>query len=713
MSVNIKTDYGAVGDGQIATVNATFTSGSNNLTVFFNIFVASDIGKYIAVQNWIVPTGANPAGVNGSAAATSPNTIASISVPWNGTSMTIVLGGSAAVQSQVATSSKIEWGSDDTPAFAAFNAAQVGQSNITLVLPAGRYIMVTGGGGGSLAIGAGMAPDSLLTVNGSGSPVLSDMLGGGAGPVLGFNGAPLYNDNTAESLVQTVSAGSTSITCITHSDAGKYTANTWAWLTGYDTQGFGSPPNPQWAEFVFVTGVDASTGVVSFNAPLKNSYKSTWPAWVLGSPGTGAPNYTGGAFSLGGPATLYLLKSDAWNLNQIWNGVSFAATPTLMNCGIKNITINNANFETFSANCSFNLNFTVTGSTVPTLWELDKVTDTCVIQNCTLHGLFGPQSPSPYNVTIDTCNITNIWQGSSNHWIVTNCTMPVDPGMGSTAYGAITSFTGTTNTYQSQTFQNLVQETSVTTTGAWSCSGGLMSRTKSAGSGEPPQWCVPGSYFALSQRYSFINPVWKCLDVYESAGTLFIQTDQTGGFPSGVNGDSDIFAITAPALVNFSGCIGSDDALSLSNIGLHRYQTKWDLTYTGDIGSSDVNPAHLIKVSGTPIFVRITVISAYTGGLLKLDPFVIAKPSNFEVSWLPVIDLTTTGVRTITPSGVTGSTGSDSALAFPNSGSVWLVSNQITPFMTGVSGSGSVRIEIQTDMGFPTGVVPLRFRLHS
>lgn len=712
-TVNIKTDYGAVGDGQIATVNATFSSASNNLTVFSNIFAAGDVGKYIAVAGWIATSGPNPLGVSGSGAGTVNNTIASISSAWNGTSMTVVLGGPAAGLSVSNVSTNIEWGSNDTPAFAAFNTAQAAQLNVTLLIPAGRYLMisgVSGFGGSSLAIGSTIAT---LTVTGSGGPTISDFLGGGAGCALGFNGAPLYNDNTAESLIQTVSAGASVLHTITPTDANKYAPNTWAWMTGYDAQGFGSPPSPQWAEFVYITAVDGAAGTVTLSAPLRNSYKSTWPKWVFGSPGVGTPTYTGGAYSLGGPATLYLINSVRWDRTQTWSGVNFLSSTTLFNCGIRDITIDNANFESFGPNCSFNRNFTLTNSHIPSLWELDKDTDYCTIRGCTIRGFYGPQSPSPYNVVLDNCVIEFNFPNTSDRWTITNCTLPSNISFGPSSYGASSSVAFSGTSFAALISPGGAQENDISGVGAWSCTNGLMSRTKNAGTWEPPQFAVPGSYFGLSGRYSFINPVWKCIDIWESGGILYLQTNQSGGFPLGFTGSPILFARAAPPLVSFSGNTGADDAISLSNVGVsHRYGSRWDKTYSGNVGASNT-AAHLIAVWGTPTFVRITVNPGYSAGTVALNAFVLSKPGNTEVVWNPIIDLTIPGLRTITTSGVTGTAGADSGLAFPNGGNVWLVDNQIVPAMSGAVGAGSVRIEIQTDQGFSISTIPFVLRLHA
>jgi hypothetical protein len=679
MSVNIKTDYGALGDGQIVTDTCTITSGApTTLITGSSHWTSGDIGKFIAIGG----------------ASTDPNVnlthLTTISAVPAGNQVTLSAAATAFLSAQ---SEILEWGTNDTGAFNAFNIANAGLSNVTLIIPAGRYCMASGVGTGQ-QIGLGVKS---VAVNGTGGPTLTDMNGAGSGYNPNSNGRFLYNDNTAQSLVQTVSAGSTVLTMVTTADAAKHTANTWGWLTGYDTQGFGNPPNPAWSEFVFITAVDTVAGTVTIQTPLIYSYKSTWPAWVLGSPGSGPPNYTGGAFGLGGPATLYLIQP-TWDAEQIWDGVNFNSNYTLFNCTARSITIKNSVCENFGPNVSVQKDFVADNLTVPTLWELDKGTQNCTISNSTVRG-FVVQSRSPFNVTLNNVTCSVFFNGAPTNYTVNNCSIPDSPLLSPTAYANSETISISNSTFNGTgTFGATgVGEGDIAGAGAWSVSNGLMSRAIAAGTGEPPQWAIPGSYFTFGARYEAEDPVWKCIDIYESGGNLFLQTDQTvSSFPAGVNGASVGIHCVLPKVIGYSGNTGTNASTGWVP---PRFGAHWLKTYSGNIGISTL--ANLIKVWGQVISIKITVGAGYSGGTLNLDgPFVVNKPQNTDVIWSPVIDLTVAGTRIITPSGVTGGGGSDSGLTLPNSGNVWLVSNQITPAMSGATGAGSVTIEIQTDQGF-------------
>lgn len=694
---DIKTDYGAVGDGQLQTLTVSFTAGQFTLTVFSNTFSSLDVNKKIAIENWIVADPSNPLGAI-------INTITAVGA-FSGGSQTLTLSGDAAALSATSATKQVEWGTEDTGAFISFFTAFAGQTGVILTIPAGRYCMARRGL--STVIFQGILG---LTVNGSGSPVITDMLGAG-GYFLGSTLSILFNDNQAEARIQTISAGATTLHMVTVADAAKYSVNTWCWMTGFDTQGYGNPPNPYWAEYVFITAVDLVGGTVTIQSPLRNSYKSTWPNWVTGFPGTGAPNYTGGGFSLGGPATLYLIHQD-WNATHVYNNVNFKLTPTLINVNCRDATFSGCTFEAFGPNCSQQINFTVDGATIPISWEIDKGTTNFFLSNSTIRGL-NFFSAWPDNATLNNVTIQNDLNNSPKSFTAANCTFPTGVGFGPSSFGNGNSVNISNTSFAGQTVVGGVSESDLTGTGGYSMSGGIISRLKAGGTGAQPQWATPDHYFYIGSRFGFENTPLKVLDVWDNGTTLFIQTDQTGGFPPLVSPATTYSARTGQIRdFSFSNCTGCDDANSWSAVITGQPQfSQWHLTYSGNIGAA--NSVHQFNAVGKVISVKITVAAGYSAGTFNLNsPFVVTKPANTAVFWNPVIDLTTPGVRTITPSS-TVSLGTDSGLALPNSGALRIPENQMTAAMSGVTGSGSVTLEILTDQGFTSSVVPLQLRLHA
>jgi len=102
----------------------------------------------------------------------------------------------------------------------------------------------------------------------------------------------------------------------------------------------------------------------------------------------------------------------------------------------------------------------------------------------------------------------------------------------------------------------------------------------------------------------------------------------------------------------------------------------------------------------------------------------VILPNGTTAQYIPVIDLQRSGIRTITPTGVVGSGGSDSSLTLPGPTS-WLTeafdtkvyaNNNVVSEYNGNPALGPVfTITIVTNSGqlIPTAVVPLRLRLHA
>ena len=206
----------------------------------------------------------------------------------------------------------------DYAAFQAFNAwaLQWQQSHsglIELDIPSGSICMFSQSGEGSwFAKGI-----KQLLVKGYGA-TLSDDNGAGGGFFLGGggiesgNGGFGYTDSwTARAA--TVSAGSDSIALLDPSRTSIFSVGTWALITGLDLMGYGFPPDPQFFEYVQITAINPTTGQVTFAAPLKNSYESTWPNYWSGTPGL-QPDQ-------GGPATLYALDP-SWDTEVEYDGLT-------------------------------------------------------------------------------------------------------------------------------------------------------------------------------------------------------------------------------------------------------------------------------------------------------------------------------------------------------------------------------------------------------
>lgn len=662
---DIKADYGAVGDGQIATRTLT-TSGAGNktLTATASTWGAGVAGNKISIQGAGIVSGANPLGAF----------LTTIAARASDVEITLQDSPDTPLSS---ASKLLEWGTNDNTAFTNFKNDFQGQTGVVLNIPAGRYCFASGGSSN----GFGFGIRGLQVVGVAGSSTLTDMLGVGNGVFLGSVLAAQINDSSHEARLATVSAGSSSLTLSNVSDASKFSANTWALLTSYDLQSFGYPTNPLQVEWVYITGISGAS--VTLNAPLSYTHKSTWPHWAADE---------------AGPATLYAISQN-WDADHEYINVIVSANATVFNCVGRSITFTGGSAPAFAPNCSSIKNFVASGLDLSTAanWEIDKLNKDVTLSGVTMRGIFF-QSPSAETITLDGCTITVGLGGSPRHLIANNTSF-ADAVFGPSSYGCSSSIY--LEDCSISDFSNFggVAESDVFGAGGYSynSSTGVITRAKVGGGGAPPQWAFPNTWTLYGSRY-IAEGVFKVIDITEDGTNIYIETNLSGAFPSPVAPATQFSFKTHPAVRStFVNCTGHDAAVSWSTLDAEApLYSGWNLTYTGNIGTT--KPA--IQIFGEIISVKFIVNVAYSGGTLNLDgPFVIEKPNNTERIWSPVIDLTQVGTRTITRSGAIGSAGSDSGLTLPGTGGIWLVPGQITPKMSGATGSGNVTLIISVDQG--------------
>jgi hypothetical protein len=456
-------------------------------------------------------------------------------------------------------------------------------------------------------------------------------------------------------------------------------------MQGFDTQTYGDPPNPQFSEYVYITTKNASTGVLTISAPLVNTYKSTWPMWSTHTPG---------------PATIYPVSA-AWDATHVYNNFFLEGfVYTLVNCNARNITFNGGSTDVFGPNCSMQQNFTCDGFTLPTLWEMDKGTTNCTIKNATWRGIH-TYSQFATNIFLDNMHFTHFLNGTGNNCTITNSVIDVEPLIGCTSYGAPSSIS-ISNTSIAYPITKLSGGNSSNSNGVdfadYSMSGGIISGLI-ADIGNP-LWAIPGAYCWFTSRHYGDRGKFLVTDVYTDATHVYIQTDQTGGFPGPVSPSTGIHIDVAfPPTVSFSNVTGSYQALSISANPTKRFGEYWLATHS--VSSSE--PA---TVWGKLVSLKITVNPGFSAGWFNCD---WNTPSSFmhilnndtvtDMVYNPVVDLSVPGTRTITPSGVTGSAGFDSGLTLPCT-NAWWHPEQFEVGIHSAVGSGSVTVEIITNQGW-------------
>ena len=130
---------------------------------------------------------------------------------------------------------------------------------------------------------------------------IKQLLVSGYGATLSGNyyhlgGGGQYQDNMHSTRLVTANKGDTSVTvypgsssqpaaCSALSTCTKlFTVGGWALIAGFDLQGgIGFPSNPAYFQYVHITAINSATGVISFDTPLTDTYKSTWPNYNSGN----------------------------------------------------------------------------------------------------------------------------------------------------------------------------------------------------------------------------------------------------------------------------------------------------------------------------------------------------------------------------------------------------------------------------------------------
>ncbi len=578
---------------------------------------------------------------------------------------------------------------NDAPAFAAFNTwAQAQTLQVQLTIPSGSICWFGTNVGRWWAKGI-----KNLLVLGDGATITSlngigFQLGG-----LGVCQKGLNDANGCSARTETVLAGSTSLKLLNTSYSSRFVVGQYALMTGLDIQGlwlapYGFPPNLHFFEYVKITSVNAQTGEVTFETPLKNTYKSTWP------------NYnSGNAFEAdaGGPATLYALDR-SWDTQVEYRGLTISQVGQTYANGrsvtYRNVTFSGANGGIPTQNLVWQA---VNTSFADVIMEVDKLIGTIVMDGVTIKQIKF-QSSSTDLLTMSNSSVTGTLDGTPKKAVISNSTL-ASFRPGAYAYGSSNEVVCTNCIISSLGALGLTQ--SIT---SMSMSAGVISFPNTAATGYAPAqaWAVPGSNIFWRGAYE-TQGVFNIIDVTQDATNTYVRTNLNSGLPS-LPGQLSLRTHPAPKFT-CTNCSGSTDAIDLAQAPpgapLYSYSKRSysPTSAQGSLGSQ--------KIWGHLVSLKINVTQPYVGSeIVTLKP--AGQFHNFTVKsdgtvfdYTPAINLKTAGERVITPSGVTcngvaGPCSGDANLTMPEA--VWLV-NSLGPYM-GSAFAGSppvVSIEIQTD----------------
>lgn len=702
LAYDIKINGGAVGDGQFVTETLTIASGGTTLTTVGNRFVPGDTNKYILIDTL--------------------NLLAKITYV-SATSVTLDIPAPSPGLSSVST--QMAWGTNDIAAFTAFNTAgKAASGRVTLTIPAGIYFLYTTDP--NTQRWNRFIPD--LQVVGIGNPILTGTLQLGSFTMPGTDGG------TYSVRVANVKPGDTTLQLLriadstkchagnthTANDGSVYTSGTVCNLAGIDTLGFGDP-TPQYREFVTITNINDTTGVITLASPVQYQYTSTWPAYVPGS-----------AFSVddGGPATLYMWNADWNNVLCEFVGIQFWAENGTINCPLRHVKFTNCTWlpeavttvaAFFPATCE---TWTMDNCTVAGRTEVDKnIHQLNVVNGSHIHWWW-LQTAACENLLVDSSTI-DILEGTARFTTINNSTIP-NLVLGPTAGGCAESITAINSSFSTITTE-FTEPVLRSTPLQYTISGGRITSNPSLHGGfVATRWAIPGRHVFLGGQQEAsagfnVLAVTSDGDPWTSAINTYVDTDLNGWPTIPLVGGTGMDLITHPApKATFINCTGCADAIDYSNPGaqgkpLFSYSKR---TYAGVASGNTialVNPVYIstegTRLWGKIVSVKVTVGTAFTtAGPLSLNLFAQSVTNANDpltgtfTTWLPVVDLKTPGTRTITPT-----TFNNIALSADNLGPApgfIHFSGRQQPWLNGtIAGGdpGTVTIEVQTDQGFIAG----------
>lgn len=597
IAYNIKTDGGAAcnGDKQTLTRTLSITNGAAVLTASTSTFSPSDAGKTIRIP------GANAFGDG--------VLVATILASPTPTATQVTLSGNASATLS-AVSTTFTYGSDDAPAFVAFNTwarANQGSSNqVVLTIP--QYSTCWFGTGqiisGISGTNAWPAFINNLLVEGTGATI--DSVDGSPFSLGGLGTCFVGLATGCTARIQTASAGSSTVTLTAASASyiSRFSVGSTIMVGGLDPQalfspttGFGDPVNVWAFEWKKIVSCNASPTVctgttITLDSPLTLSYSDQWPQQNAGD-----VFHSDGA----GPATIWALHP-SWDAIREYRGLTISQSGQTY-AGGRSVTYRNATFtgnngaiptqnETFSA---INTNYAFTNM------ETDKLIGTTTFDGVQIAKVVN-QSTSTKRFIVRNSTFSTGLDGGAQYTEISDSNLGAwAPGIW--VYGSLRPTDATTCTRCTISSINFTfGPTSQSDFNYYTKSGGTITMPNSGaqGSGPGQRYFVPGAlvYYATFNT----NPpiAFSCC---ESLGSFQVTTITADPWPSitddqtlttTVNITNGSKALNVPAGPFVSGDVGKTIAISGAGSGGGNLYT----VITGFSSATDVT---LYNAAGTTV----------------------------------------------------------------------------------------------------------------
>lgn len=604
---------------------------------------------------------------------------------------------------------------DNTTAFDAFVSWAINTWQIThtglieLFIPSGSNCSLT-------TFDVTFSGIKKLLVNGYGAAL--------SGTYFHLGGSGQYQDGSHSTRIVTTSMGATQTTfnlastsqptaCNSNATcAALFTVGGWAFISGIDLQtGVGFPSNPFYFQYVQVTNINPSTGVVTFTPPLTDAYKSTWPS------------YNSGGFLVpdgGGPATLYVLNP-GWDIEIEWRGITFTSNNQIDAPG-RRVIFRDVTFTANGVACIYptvNKYFSIINATMTNCtMEADKIVEEMTLSNVAISQIVfqnsGIKKFTANNLTAIGINGTPLVTEISNSTITSSLIPgPTTNGRTNSIYLLNTSIASFDDgvvggiIYSGRTSEGLNHIAGL------SMSGGIITIPNSyiQAATEQLGWAAPGGNYCWidDNDNSTCDQLFQITDMTQDVTNTYIHTSQAGGFPAFLVGKLGIRTHPAPQFT-CSGCSGSPDAVGLNSAPagapLYSYSKR---TY---VNSNTVAPIYT-TIWGTLSKLNVTVNIAYTG-----SPAATSSPNTLFHQWMTTAPSLVTYVPAIVNLKVAGLRALDATSGYPatwsgtQSGDMLTTNTQAlwanTAFIAGltdVSGDPSNPMSVTVEMTTSQGVV--------
>lgn len=504
---------------------------------------------------------------------------------------------------------------------------------------------------------------------------------------------------------------------------GLFAVGRYALITGYTTQfywarPYGFPSNPQFFEYVKVASINSGTQEVCFDAPLTNTYKSTWPQLNTGE----TSSVSGGEVDPGGPATLYALDPD-WDVTIEYAGVTIYDPTRQATANGRSVTWRDSTM--------------IGGCVVPSqnlLWqyinndlsacdiETDKIVKLLKVTGGTNYK-WTFQSPSILEAEFTDTTLSNALIGSPNKFTGLRLTVGAQTLPGARAYGVSTGpWLCTDCNLNSLDFGGFNQFADNTAHTIWSMASGVIkipntsSYDPSAGASETQTRAfVPGGYTYWSGAQ--VLKVFKVVDVTQDLDFTYVQTSEAGTFPAAPYSGGGVLNVNSHPATDFTcaNCTGGASTVARStancaaNIPL---MSCYAATATG--GATGTTTQLSFAMWGTLVSAEFTVPTPYTGGgaltwkLSQFDNWPALTSAYATTQWGtsmgggPTINAKLTGTRTITATGTSGAQSGD-VLNAPGAGVLFgRATNNGSVFSANTpSDSPQVTVKMVTDQALP------------